>query len=531
MERMNSKILIVDDTLSSSVMLKAILYKIGFNDVDIAKNKHETFKFVSKKSYEIIFMDYHLNDDLNGVSLLKTLKEKGFVNEWTSCVMLSNDNTKNAVLNTINSGINSFVFKPYTKGTIEERAMSAQKDNRDLKEILYKIKQNEKEGFVYFLDKMQEKKYSNNIKMIILDKLINHNEKELIEAAKNTALSNLPMFVFNDLKNINKKDNNWLSQLRDFANENKLLIEPKEYLLDQEMERNNFKEAESLMKELMDTMPSNTELLIKISSYAIKINNKKILFSVGNSIFHYVQRFGKDWLSNISLYLYNVTKYVEKNESEFKTNLALIEKFKNKIKISKFSENIKIDLIRQIEAIVAKLYLKSNKKIIGKRLLLKNIKKDENKLENVPTETLILYLTLTASIKETKVFINLYQEYKTRSYFSLYSKIKQQEMIDQDSIKQIINLENKLNETRQLLKKKRYPEALEGYKELKEKNPYSSEAVLGLINSLILNNEDIQSNEIKSSYLSIKEMDLFELQHWHDRIIHPAIKKQLVNDI
>jgi DNA-binding response OmpR family regulator/metal-responsive CopG/Arc/MetJ family transcriptional regulator len=526
----NSKILIVDDTMSSSVMLKNILYKVGFNQVDIAKNKKEAFKLTAKKSYEIIFMDYHLNDDLNGVSLLKILKLKGFIHEHTSCIMMSNDNTKNAVLNTINSGINSFIFKPYQKGTIEERVLAAQKDHQDYKEILQKINKNKKEGILFFLKNIEEKKYSNNLKMLILGKIISFEDNELIELIKNSPLSNLPMFIFYNLKTAKNKDEAWLSELRNFAVENKLLIDPKEYLLDQEIKNNNIKEAELLMKELIVTMPSNTELLIKISSYAIKINNKKILFSIGNLIFQYVQRFGKDWLSNISLYLYNVSKYIEKNKLDFKRNLNLIEKFKNRIKISKFSISIKKDLIRHIDGIIAKLYLRSNKKMIGKKILLDSIKNDENKLEEIPTETLMLYLSLTSEIRETKLFISLYQEYKTRTYFSLYSRIKKQEMINREAVKNIINLENELNKTRQLLKDKKYEEALIGYRKLKEKNPHSSEVTLGLINSLILNNEDVQSNEIKFYYLSIQEMNLFELQHWHDSIIHPAIKNSLVKE-
>lgn len=525
MQRMNSKILIVDDTASSSVMLKAMLNKMGFNKVDIAKNKEESFKFTTKNSYEVIFMDYHLGDDLNGVTLFNTLKEKGFVNEYTSCIMISNDNTRNAVLNTVNSGINAFIFKPYTKGTIEERVLAAQKDYNDLKSIYEEVKKDKEIGYSFFLDTLDKRNYSNNIKLKLTSEILAFDSKEIIERIEMTSLKNIPEYLLYKIKQKENKTIEWLEELRSFSKKYKLSIGAKELLLEKEIERGNRNEAIELMKEIVEMMPSNTALLIKMSRLAIKLNSKKMLFLIGHPIFNYFQRYEKDWLSNISIYLYNVSAYIEKNKMEFSNNILLLEKFKKRISYSDFSDNTKIELLRQIEAIISKAYIRSENKIEGKRRLLSLIKKDEYNLNRVPTETLILYMSLTSELKETKLFITLYKEYKERKYFSLYVRIKQKEMQDANAVKVISDLENSLNKAKSLLKEKNYKEALSFYEKMNKHYPYSSEVSLGLINALILSNEDTQVFKLKESYLNIEKMPLFELQHWNDSIIHPVLKK------
>tara|TARA_Y100001960_G_scaffold289304_1_gene329065 strand:+ start:10197 stop:11786 length:1590 start_codon:yes stop_codon:yes gene_type:complete len=525
MQRLNSKILIVDDTVSSSVMLKTMLNKMGFNKVDIAKNKEESFRLTTKNSYEVILMDYHLSDELNGVTLFITLKEKGYISEYTSCIMISNDKTRNAVLNTIDSGINSFIFKPYTKGTIEERVLSAQKDYSDLKYIYKEIKKDKETGYSFFLETIDKREYSNNIKLKLISEILAFNSKEIIERIEKTSLRNMSEYLLYKIKQKENKTEEWIDYLRNFSKENKLLIEAKELLLEKEIERGNNSEAIELMKEIIETMPSNTNLLIKISKMAIKLNNKEILFLVGDSMFDYFQKYKKDWLSNISIYLYNVSVYIEKNKKDLDNNILLLEKFKKKINDSDFSNITKVDLLRQIEAIISKIYIRTDNKILGKRRLLFLIKRDENRLNKIPTETLILYMYLISELKETKLFITLYKEYKERKYFSLYVRIKQKELKEANLIKTITGLENSLNKAKFLLKEKKYKEALYLYEKIKKDCPYSSEVSLGLINSLILSNKDVQIFKLKESYANIENMPLFGLQNWNDSIIHPVIKK------
>ena len=80
-ENKHFNILIVDDCLVSSLYLSKLLMQLGFGSVDHVTSYQQAIQFCSKQHYSLLFIDYHLEQILNGSELYNLLKEKGFIQQ------------------------------------------------------------------------------------------------------------------------------------------------------------------------------------------------------------------------------------------------------------------------------------------------------------------------------------------------------------------------------------------------------------------------------------------------------------------
>lgn len=518
----NTPILIVDDTLSASELLRSILSSLGYKNVDTAKSKEESFKLTSKKNYNIIFMDYHLKDSLSGITLINLLKEKAFVSKNASVIVMSTDTSKNAVLDTFLNGINSYILKPYTKKTIEEKTEFAEIDFL-LFEELKKIKKIEGivQSIKWGLNLISKNKTSRNFRLKILE-IINTLEcKEgILKEEDKKYFKDIPYFNFLELKN-NKKSLTYREDLELFCSNNPLSFEAKECLLDLYIEENEIKGSKLVMLELIEMVPSNIEIMLKISKYALKINDKKIIIKIGNSIINHLQIYNKDWFSNVCLYLSDVSSFIIKNKKDIDKIIKIFKYLEKKIKISMLKDKYKENILRQIKLTEVYCEINLNNNIKAKQILLSQVEKDIPILSELSTENLLTNMLVFNYFGETKLFNIYYNELKTHNYFSFYSKELIKSIKDKDIIKKLKNLETNLEIAKKLLNTKKEKESLTIYRKLAEKYPYSSEISLGLIDSILKLSEDIKTYELQKSIESVKNMYLHDLSIWKNELKVP----------
>lgn len=517
----NTPILIVDDTLSASELLRSVLSSLGYKNVDTAKSKEESFKLTSKKNYNIIFMDYHLKDSLSGVTLINLLKEKYFVSKNASVVVMSTDNSKNAVLDTFLNGINSYISKPYTKKIIEEKIESARIDFllfEELKKIEGTI-----ESIKWGMKLISKNKTSRNFRLKILEMinaLEDQDKAEVLNNDNKIYFKDIPYFNFLEIKN-NKKSLTYKKDLEFFCSKNPLLFESKVFLLDLYIEENEIKKSKIAMLDLIDMVPSNMEIMLKISKYALKINDKKILIKVGNSIINHLQIYNKDWFSNVCLYLSDVRSFIIRNKKDIVKIIKIFKYLEKKIKISMLKDKYKENILRQIKLTEVYCEISSNKNIKAKQILLSQVEKDILVLSELATESLLTNMLLFNYFGETKLFSIYYNEIKNHNYLSFYSKELIKSIKDKNIVRKLKDLEIELKKAKKLLDTKKEKDSLAIYRRLSERYPYSNEISLGLIDSILKLSEDIKTYELQKSIHSIQNMYLHDLSMWKNELNVP----------
>jgi len=102
-----AKILLVEDDLTFSQMLRGFLHKHG-HSVQSSQNTKEGLKFAEKETFDLLLLDYRLPDG-TGLDLLKKVRENG---QTTPAIIMTSFNDVRTAVNAIRSGALDYVIKP-----------------------------------------------------------------------------------------------------------------------------------------------------------------------------------------------------------------------------------------------------------------------------------------------------------------------------------------------------------------------------------------------------------------------------------
>ena len=106
----SKKILIVEDNEVNSKIMEFQLSKYYL--IDIAKNGDEAIELFSKNDYNLILMDINLGAGLNGIEVMKIIREsdKGKNTPVIAITAYANFGNKESFLN---AGFDNYILKPY----------------------------------------------------------------------------------------------------------------------------------------------------------------------------------------------------------------------------------------------------------------------------------------------------------------------------------------------------------------------------------------------------------------------------------
>jgi two-component system chemotaxis response regulator CheY len=115
------KALIVDGSKSTREKTKNTLQILGIRDIDFASNGLEATVVIesSKSSYDLILCELHL-DKIDGIELYKLIKT--YPQSKNSCfVMLTNEATRDKVLEALHLGVDDYLIKPLKVEELKNR--------------------------------------------------------------------------------------------------------------------------------------------------------------------------------------------------------------------------------------------------------------------------------------------------------------------------------------------------------------------------------------------------------------------------
>lgn len=68
-------VLIIDDQLSSALLIQNILQSINLTAIDIATNSTNALQLCKTTAYDLILIDFHLDPQISGSELLTVIKK------------------------------------------------------------------------------------------------------------------------------------------------------------------------------------------------------------------------------------------------------------------------------------------------------------------------------------------------------------------------------------------------------------------------------------------------------------------------
>lgn len=106
------KVLIVDDTTTSRMLVRDGLQELGIKNISFASDGEQGLKHVMSQQTHIVISDFNM-PKLDGLGLLRAIRQHG-PTQKTPFIMLTGKGDKELVQKAIQFGINNYLTKPFT---------------------------------------------------------------------------------------------------------------------------------------------------------------------------------------------------------------------------------------------------------------------------------------------------------------------------------------------------------------------------------------------------------------------------------
>jgi len=116
---LNMKVLIVDDFATMRRILKNIMKQIGFSDITEADNGKNALKVIKSQTIDLVLCDWNM-PEMPGIEVLNAVRADSDLKD-TPFIMVTAEAQKENILEAVKSGVSSYIVKPFTAETVEEK--------------------------------------------------------------------------------------------------------------------------------------------------------------------------------------------------------------------------------------------------------------------------------------------------------------------------------------------------------------------------------------------------------------------------
>jgi len=124
MNRLNSKILVVDDTKGIRYVIVKLLKELGFTQIIEAENGKVAIEKITEPGggIDLVIADIKM-PEMDGLQMLQTIKALGRYSH-IPIIMLSAESDKTTIVKAIDSGAKDYIIKPVEKNTLGDKINS-----------------------------------------------------------------------------------------------------------------------------------------------------------------------------------------------------------------------------------------------------------------------------------------------------------------------------------------------------------------------------------------------------------------------
>jgi two-component system chemotaxis response regulator CheY len=121
MNRANTRLLVVDDSISMRHIICDLLHELGFPSIDEAADGIAALELFRRTSYDVVITDWYMPHS-SGIDLLKAIRHSPERAE-TPVLVLTGHVTTARVVEAIEAGANGFVAKPFIAPSLCEKVL------------------------------------------------------------------------------------------------------------------------------------------------------------------------------------------------------------------------------------------------------------------------------------------------------------------------------------------------------------------------------------------------------------------------
>ena len=113
------QILVVDDFLTMRRIIRSALNQIGFGNIHEAENGEAALAIMRGKKIDFVISDWNM-PKMMGIDLLKAVRASEATKD-IPFLMVTAESQKENVMEAVKSGVSSYIVKPFTRETLEQK--------------------------------------------------------------------------------------------------------------------------------------------------------------------------------------------------------------------------------------------------------------------------------------------------------------------------------------------------------------------------------------------------------------------------
>lgn len=119
MPDLNARILVVDDFSTMRRIVKGILKRLGYREIDEAEDGQMALKRLKETRYQLIICDWNM-PVMTGLDLLKAVRADEEL-KGIPFLMVTAEAKKENILEAIQAGVSNYIVKPFTEEVLSKK--------------------------------------------------------------------------------------------------------------------------------------------------------------------------------------------------------------------------------------------------------------------------------------------------------------------------------------------------------------------------------------------------------------------------
>lgn len=508
----NFTVLIVDDCQVSSLFLTQLLEQIGLHSVDQAISYQQAIKYCSKKNYSLLFIDYHLEQALNGSELYDLLRDKGFIQPYTRVITVSGDNTTQTVLSTLSKGNGDYLCKPISKSSLTHKVLSAYNEFSMFKQLYSLMNEKKYAELQKKTISLAKEKNINELDRFLINFLIESDPKKLLDLCQHSAFLSRKNYILAQLEVQSElkllAPEQLIQKASNLCSVQPLFSAALDFLANLQIKQAHYEDALLTSIKALSLTPSVPFRALRTLKLALTCNNKNEFLKASHLLANHLPVADQNWCTYIAECFTYFDDYIKNCQSESDKNQLILEQ-KNFVRRSEYrlTSKQKTQLSILYNFSVAKRLIESGDIIQAKQNTLKVIEPFFDNLHHLNTTVLIELLYLLTFYGDLWLIERVNNVLKTKHHFTEYCLDSLQLLKNDIELKERLSqLSCTITEGDYLLSSEP-KNALSLYQTGLCFFPYSSELCIGLLEAYIKLSLD---NPIKASIAIslVKDMPL-----------------------
>jgi two-component system, chemotaxis family, chemotaxis protein CheY len=116
-------VLVVDDSQTTVRVVRSLLARVGFKDIDDASNGMAALAKMTEKSYAIVIADWNM-EPMSGYQLLKQVRADPQLSA-TRVILMTAELNASHVIAAKKAGANNYILKPFTDEVLRTKIEEA----------------------------------------------------------------------------------------------------------------------------------------------------------------------------------------------------------------------------------------------------------------------------------------------------------------------------------------------------------------------------------------------------------------------